>query len=469
MLNKKINNICCIGAGYVGGPTMAVIAKYCPDIQVNVVDINPDRIARWNEANLSNLPIYEPGLEEIVRERRGKNLHFSTDIPSNIKKADMVFISVNTPTKVKGIGAGQASDLKYVEASSREISKYAEGFTIVVEKSTLPVKTAQTIKDILDSNIGSGKGKKSFAVLSNPEFLAEGTAINDLNNPDRVLIGGDNKEAINALVNIYSNWVDKSKVLTTDLWSAELSKLIANAFLAQRISSINTISALCEATGAHIKDVALAVGMDSRIGKNFLNSGPGFGGSCFKKDISNLVYISNHYGLTEVAEYWQKVLNINTWQQKRFVELIVKKMFGTISSKKIAIMGFSFKSNTNDTRESPAIFICKRLLEEGAILKIYDPKVSEEQIEKDLGSNNKIKTSQQENNSWSYSNSLYETFIDSDAAIFITEWEEFENLNWSKISPQMRQPAWVFDTRSILEIDEVKKSGVKIWQVGCVA
>ena len=469
MLNKKINNICCIGAGYVGGPTMAVIAKYCPHIQVNVVDINPDRIARWNEANLSNLPIYEPGLEEIVRERRGKNLHFSTDIPSNIKKADMVFISVNTPTKVKGIGAGQASDLKYVEASSREISKYAEGFTIVVEKSTLPVKTAQTIKDILDSNIGSGKGKKSFAVLSNPEFLAEGTAINDLNNPDRVLIGGDNEEAINALVNIYSNWVDKSKVLTTDLWSAELSKLIANAFLAQRISSINTISALCEATGAHIKDVALAVGMDSRIGKNFLNSGPGFGGSCFKKDISNLVYISNHYGLTEVAEYWQKVLNINTWQQKRFVELIVKKMFGTISSKKIAIMGFSFKSNTNDTRESPAIFICKRLLEEGAILKIYDPKVSEEQIEKDLGSNNKIKTSQQENNSWSYSNSLYETFIDSDAAIFITEWEEFENLNWLKISPQMRKPAWVFDTRSILEIDEVKKSGVNIWQVGCVA
>ena len=422
MLNQKIKNICCIGAGYVGGPTMAVIAKYCHHIQVNVVDINPDRIARWNEANLSNLPIYEPGLEEIVRERRGKNLHFSTDIPSNIKKADMVFISVNTPTKVKGIGAGQASDLKYVEASSREISKYAEGFTIVVEKSTLPVKTAQTIKDILDSNIDCGeeKGKKSFAVLSNPEFLAEGTAINDLDNPDRVLIGGDNEEAINALVNIYSNWVDKSKVLTTDLWSAELSKLIANAFLAQRISSINTISALCEETGAHIKDVALAVGMDSRIGKYFLNSGPGFGGSCFKKDISNLVYISNHYGLTEVAEYWQKVLNINTWQQKRFVELIVKKMFGTISSKKIAIMGFSFKSNTNDTRESPAIFICKRLLEEGAILKIYDPKVSEEQIEKDLGSNNKIKTSQIENNCWSFSNSLYETFIDSDAAIFIT-------------------------------------------------
>ncbi len=469
MINKKIKNICCIGAGYVGGPTMAVIAKYCHHIQVNVVDINPDRIAKWNEYDLSNLPIYEPGLEEIVKERRGKNLHFSTNIQSNIKKADMIFISVNTPTKIKGIGAGQASDLKYVEASSREISKYAEGFTIVVEKSTLPVKTAQTIKDILESSTDSAglKEKKSFAVLSNPEFLAEGTAINDLNNPDRVLIGGDNKEAIDALVNIYSNWVDKNKVLTTDLWSAELSKLIANAFLAQRISSINTISALCEATGAHIKDVALAVGMDSRIGKYFLNSGPGFGGSCFKKDISNLVYISNHYGLTEVAEYWQKVLNINTWQQERFVELIVKKMFGTISSKKITIMGFAFKSNTNDTRESPAIFICKKLLEEGAILKIYDPKVSEEQIEKDLG-NNKIQISPKENRSWSFSSSLYETFVDSDAAIFITAWGEFENLNWSKISPKMRKPAWIFDTRSILKIDEVKKSGINIWQVGCV-
>ena len=471
MLSKGIKNICCIGAGYVGGPTMAVIAKHCPQIQVNVVDINPERIARWNETDLSNLPIYEPGLKEIVSERRGKNLHFSTNIPVNIKNADMIFISVNTPTKVKGIGAGQASDLKYVEASSREISKYAEGFTIVVEKSTLPVKTAQTIKDILDSSTSSAtlQDKKSFAVLSNPEFLAEGTAIDDLNNPDRVLIGGDNKEAIESLVNIYANWIDKAKVLTTDLWSAELSKLIANAFLAQRISSINTISALCESTGAHIKDVALAVGMDRRIGKDFLNSGPGFGGSCFKKDISNLVYISNHYGLNEVAEYWQKVLTINSWQQKRFVELIVKKMFGTISSKTIAILGFAFKSNTNDTRESPAIFICKKLLEEGAFLKIYDPQVSEKQIEKDLEENIQIKNNSKENKNWSFSNSLYETFIGTDAGIFITEWEEFQNLNWSKIAPQMRKPAWIFDTRSILEIEEVKEHGINIWQVGCVA
>ncbi len=471
MKSKEIRNICCIGAGYVGGPTMAVIANYCHGIQVNVVDINSERIAKWNATDLSNLPIYEPGLKEIISERRGKNLHFSTNIKINIEKADMIFISVNTPTKVKGIGAGQASDLKYVEASSREISKYAKGFTIIVEKSTLPVKTAQTIKDILDSSTSSKliEERKSFAVLSNPEFLAEGTAIDDLNNPDRVLIGGDNKEAIDSLVNIYTKWVNKSKILTTDLWSAELSKLIANAFLAQRISSINTISALCESTGAHIKDVALAVGMDRRIGKDFLNSGPGFGGSCFKKDISNLVYISNHYGLSEVAEYWQKVLTINSWQQKRFVELIVKKMFGTISSKKIAILGFSFKSNTNDTRESPAIFICDKLLEEGAFLKIYDPKVSEEQIDKDLSRKIEFKDKSKENKNWSFSNSLYETFKDTDAGIFMTEWDEFQNLNWSKISPQMRKPAWIFDTRSILKIEEVKENGINIWQVGCVA
>ena len=464
----EIRNICCIGAGYVGGPTMAVIANYCPNIQVNVVDINPERIDQWNDDDFSKLPIFEPGLAEIVKKCRGVNLHFSNEMENQIKKADMIFISVNTPTKVKGIGAGQAIDLKYVEASSREIAKYSEGFTIVVEKSTLPVKTAQTIKDILDAESKSKEKftEKNFAVLSNPEFLAEGTAINDLNNPDRILIGGDNKEAIDSLVRIYTNWVDKSKVLTTDLWSSELSKLIANAFLAQRISSINTISALCEATGANIKDVALAVGMDKRIGKYFLNSGPGFGGSCFKKDISNLVYISNHYGLSEVAEYWQKVLDINLWQQKRFVELIVKQMFGTISSKKIAILGFAFKSNTNDTRESPAIYICRKLIEEGAILTIYDPKVSQNQINKDLKGCNEDLNVPNSNKKWTFSNSLYETFNDTDAAIFMTEWEEFQNLDWSTISPKMRKPAWIFDTRSIIKKNVIKKYGINIWQVG---
>ena len=461
----NIKNICCIGAGYVGGPTMAVIAKFCPDIQVNVVDINHERITQWNEENLSDLPIYEPGLKEIVEKCRGKNLHFSTDLKKNIEKADMIFISVNTPTKTRGIGSGQAIDLKYVEASSREISKYAKGHTIVVEKSTLPVKTAQTIKAILDAateDINKSSITKTFSVLSNPEFLAEGTAISDLKNPDRVLIGGEDKEAINELVNIYSKWIDKVKVLTTDLWSSELSKLISNAFLAQRISSINTISALCESTGARIKDVSLAVGMDRRIGKYFLNSGPGFGGSCFKKDISNLVYISNHYGLFEVADYWQKVLDINAWQQKRFVELIVKKMFGTISSKKIAILGFSFKANTNDTRESPAINICQKLLEEGAFLKIYDPKVKENQIIKELGLNENHKGDRE----WDYSNEIYETFKDVDAALFLTEWNEFASLNWEEISKMMRQPSWVFDTRSIVDMDLVKENGINIWQVG---
>ena len=459
----KIKNICCIGAGYVGGPTMAVIAKNCPEVQVTVVDINPERIANWNDENLLNLPIYEPGLDKIIAQCRGKNLHFSTEIPNFIKSADLVFISVNTPTKTSGIGAGQAIDLKYVEESSRIIAKYANGHTIVVEKSTLPVKTAQTIKEILDASVMSNEEEdKSFSVLSNPEFLAEGTAINDLENPDRILIGGEDKKAINALVEIYSNWVDKDKVFTTDLWSSELSKLIANAFLAQRISSINTISALCESTGAKINDVAIAVGMDKRIGSSFLNSGPGFGGSCFKKDISNLVYISNHYGLFEVASYWQKVLDINSWQQKRFVELVVKKMFGTISSKKIAILGFAFKANTNDTRESPAIYICRKLLEEGALLNIYDPKVSSAQISKDLNFSN----NQRLNQNWLFSNSLDDAFRNVDAALFLTEWNEFQSLQWCNLSKLMRKPAWVFDTRSIVNIKEAQKYGMKVWQVG---
>ncbi len=464
----KIKNICCIGAGYVGGPTMAIIAKHCPHIQVNVVDTNYSRIELWNENDFSKLPIYEPGLDKIVKKCRGKNLHFSTNISEHITKADLIFISVNTPTKTKGIGAGQAVDLKYVEACAREISKYAKDYTIVVEKSTLPVKTAQTIKEILEAKIDhkSNNNKKKFSVLSNPEFLAEGSAINDLENPDRVLIGGEDKKAIDALVNIYSFWVNKEKVLTTDLWSSELSKLIANAFLAQRISSINTISALCEETGAQIKDVSLAVGMDKRIGQYFLNSGPGFGGSCFKKDISNLVYISNHYGLYEVAEYWQKVLEINSWQQQRFVELIVKKMFGNISSKIIAIMGFAFKANTNDTRESPAIYICKKLMEEGAILKIFDPKVSIEQMTKDLDSQSGTEEGFSKDKKWFFSNSLYETFQNADAAIFVTEWEEFQNLDWEFISLKMRKPSWVFDTRAIVNIENARLNDMKIWQVG---
>ena len=463
---KNIKNICCIGAGYVGGPTMSVIASHCPSIQVNVVDINKDRIKAWNHQNIRNLPIYEPGLGEIVEKCRNINLHFSTNIEENIANADLIFISVNTPTKTSGIGAGQAIDLKWVEESSRIIAKYATGFTIVVEKSTLPVKTAQTIKEILEatSHNFNEKFENKFSVLSNPEFLAEGCAIQNLENPDRVLIGGSDKESIQALTKIYTKWVSKEKIITTDLWSSELSKLIANAFLAQRISSINSISALCEITGANVNEVAAAIGTDKRIGNSFLSAGPGFGGSCFKKDISNLIYICDHYGLYEVSEYWQKVLDINQWQQKRLIETIVKKMFGTISEKKIAILGFSFKANTNDTRESPAIFICKKLIEEGAYLYIYDPKVSKTQINKDLSNGSKEGFEQKEK--WHVSSSIKSAVNGADAIVILTEWDEFHELNWDSIHKMMRQPSWIFDTRSVINMKKFYKKNINIWQTG---
>ncbi len=462
----KIKNICCIGAGYVGGPTMAVIAAKCPDINVNVVDKNLNRVEKWNHEDLSQLPIYEKGLEKLIANCRGKNLHFSNDLSKHISEADMIFISVNTPTKTKGVGAGQASDLKWIDASAREIAKFSQGKTIVVEKSTLPVRTAHTIKQILDSSQVIDRNKK-FTVLSNPEFLSEGNAINDLENPDRVLIGGDDEESIDALERIYLNWIDKEKILRTNLWSSELSKLIANAFLAQRISSINSVTAICEKTGADIKDVSKAIGTDSRIGKYFLNPSPGFGGSCFKKDILNLIYICNHFGLDEVSNYWQKVVDINNWQTKRITNLIVEKLFGTISGKKIAILGFAFKANTNDTRESPAIYICKELIEEGGNLFIYDPKVNPEQIESDLNQ----PPSQDFNpenlfGSWFFSKDIINTIESSDAIVVLTEWEEFKSLDWKLIAQKMRSPSWVFDTRSIINISEAKKQGINVWELG---
>ena len=384
----EIKNICCIGAGYVGGPTMSVIADRCPDIYVNVVDKNEERINLWNDKNLENLPIYEPGLDKIISRCRGKNLFFSTDIIKNIAEADAIFISVNTPTKKRGLGAGQASDLKWVEACAREVAKYAKGYTIVIEKSTLPVKTAEVIKTILEASnlkLKTEDAKSTFDVLSNPEFLAEGSAIKDLEEPDRVLIGGENKNAIYALTDVYKKWVPEDKILHTNIWSSELAKLTANAFLAQRISSINSIGAICEATGADVREVARAIGSDNRIGSKFLDSGPGFGGSCFKKDILNLVYLSNYFGLNEVGNFWEGVVKLNNWHQHRISKLIIKKLFGTVSGKKINILGFAFKANTNDTRESSAINICKDLLEEGAILYIHDPKVNSLQISNDLG------------------------------------------------------------------------------------
>lgn len=465
----KIKNICCIGAGYVGGPTMAVIADNCSDLQINVVDINAQRIKQWNEADLQNLPIYEPGLSDIIKRCRGINLHFSTNIEKNIEMADMIFISVNTPTKSKGIGAGKASDLKWIEASARNIAKNAKSTTIVVEKSTLPVRTADTIKKILtesseDENSNNAK-KRKFFVLSNPEFLAEGTAIENLQFPDRVLIGGDEKLAIDSLRDIYLNWIEKDKILTTNLWSSELSKLTANAFLAQRISSINSLSALCEATGANIEEVVKAIGSDSRIGSKFLSPGPGFGGSCFKKDILNLIYICDFYGLKEVSSYWKEVIDINDWQKKRISNIILNKLFGTLSSKKICILGFSFKANTNDTRESPAINICKFLLEEGANIHIFDPRVSPEQIGKDL-QKNQSNILEEKQSSWTFSKSIEDAAKDSDAIVILTEWGEFKNINWKKISKLMRRPSWIFDTRLISNLEKNNLFGINLWKLG---
>ena len=475
-MNLEIKNICCIGAGYVGGPTMAVIADKCPHIQVEVVDINMERVKKWNSKNFEELPVFEPGLAEIVKRCRGKNLNFTNLIEENIKKADMIFISVNTPTKSKGIGAGKASDLKWVEESARQVAKYSRGHTIVVEKSTLPVKTAETIMSILEASQNiteESTDKATFDVLSNPEFLSEGSAIEDLIHPDRVLIGGERKEAMELLSDIYLNWVPKNKILKTNIWSSELAKLTANAFLAQRISSINSISALCEATGADVREVARAIGSDNRIGSKFLDSGPGFGGSCFKKDILNLVYLSEYFGLPEVGAFWEGVIKLNNWHQHRISKLIVKKLFGTVTGKKISILGFAFKANTNDTRESAAINICKDLLEEGAILSIHDPKVETWQISKDLKSeclnlsNNDNNTHAISNNSkWSFSENIYEAVQGSDALLVLTEWEEYSLIDWEMVSKIMRRPSWVFDARSILKPEEVKKFGLNLWRIG---
>tara|TARA_Y100001978_G_C23686053_1_gene431963 strand:- start:277 stop:1689 length:1413 start_codon:yes stop_codon:yes gene_type:complete len=463
----KVKRICCIGAGYVGGPTMAVIAKNCPDIKIEVVDINQSRIDAWNHSNVSYLPVFEPGLGSIIENVRKVNLSFSTNVKESIRKADMIFISVNTPIKKTGIGAGETSDLRWVESCARQINEIAIGHTIVVEKSTLPVKTAQTIKDILFSSNFNDKSR-SFSVLSNPEFLAEGTAIKDLEEPDRVLIGGEDKDAMYALREIYLKWVPEEKIIFTNLWSSELSKLSANAFLAQRISSINSISAICEATGANINEVANAIGKDSRIGTKFLKAGPGFGGSCFKKDILNLVYLAKYYGLYEVADFWRNVVEINNWQQKRIYQEIVRRMFGNLAEKKIAILGFAFKENTNDTRESPAISICNNLINEGAVLSIHDEKVLEDTIKNDLSENDfETRNSKGEfKNRWSFERDVYRAIENSEALIILTEWQTYKELDWHKISLKVKSPFWIFDTRSILTCEEVKKYGLNIWQLG---
>ena len=445
---------------------MAVIADRCPQIKVTVVDLNQTRIDAWNDKDLNLLPVYEPGLDSVVKRARGRNLYFSTDVESAIAKADLVFISVNTPTKTKGLGAGQASDLRWVEASARTVARAASGHTIVVEKSTLPVRTAAVIKTILEAAQENDQGR-TFSVLSNPEFLAEGTAIRDLEFPDRVLIGGEDHISIEKLASVYSHWVPSEKILRTNLWSSELSKLIANAFLAQRISSINSVAAVCEASGADVREVARAIGADSRIGPKFLQSGPGFGGSCFQKDILNLVYLCGHFGLPEVADYWESVVTLNTWTQHRIARLVVQNLFGTVTGKRLAILGFAFKADTNDTREAPAIRICNDLLEEGAQLAIHDPRVDPSQITHDL----KLEGGPPEDllsgvGNWEHASSVEDAVSGADAILILTEWKQYRELHWQKLANLMRSPAWVFDARDVVDEQEVRSAGFSLWSVG---
>ncbi|MFP9099558.1 UDP-glucose 6-dehydrogenase [Flavobacterium sp. RHBU_24] len=462
---SKIKSICCIGAGYVGGPTMSVIAAKCPDIKVTIVDLNVARIAAWNDENLENLPVYEPGLDKIVAEARGRNLFFSTEVEKAIDEAEMIFISVNTPTKTYGLGKGKAADLKYIELCARQIAAVSKSDKIVVEKSTLPVRTAEAIRSILDN---TGNGVK-FQILSNPEFLAEGTAVEDLLAPDRVLIGGDTdaagQEAIQALVDVYANWIPKDRILTTNVWSSELSKLTANAFLAQRVSSINALSELCEKTGADVNEVARAIGMDSRIGPKFLKSSVGFGGSCFQKDILNLVYIAKSYGLNEVADYWEQVIIMNDHQKRRFASNIVKTLYNTVSGKKIAFLGWAFKKDTNDTRESAAIYVADDLLFEQANIAVYDPKVEEHQVYGDLnylGSRNKEENA----NLVTVFNDPYEAVKDSHAIAVLTEWDEFKNYDWQRIYDNMKKPAFVFDGRGIMDGGKLQEIGFVFQAIG---
>ena len=461
----SIRTICCIGAGYVGGPTMSVNAQKNPFIKVIVVDMNQARIDAWNNEDLSKLPIYEPGLAEVVKEARNRNLFFSTDVDSAINEAEMIFISVNTPTKTYGAGKGMAADLQYVELCARQIAKVSKSDKIIVEKSTLPVKTAEAIKDILEN---TNTGVK-FDILSNPEFLAEGTAIQDLEAPDRVLIGGDQTEngfkAIEALVNIYKTWVPKDQIITTNLWSSELSKLTANAFLAQRVSSINALTELCESTGANIDDVSKAIGTDSRIGPKFLKASVGFGGSCFQKDILNLVYICKSLGLNEAADYWEQVIIMNNHQRSRFARQIVKSLYGTVAAKKIGFLGWAFKKDTNDTRESAAIYIADALIEEHAFVQVFDPKVTAIQMQLDINGLNTRSESANDKFLVNH-NDPYQALQGTHAVAVITEWDEFKTYDWQKIYDGMQKPAFIFDGRNVLDKTKLEAIGFTYKSIG---
>lgn len=446
-------NILCIGAGYVGGPTMAVIALKCPEYRIDVVDINQEKIDLWNS---DTIPIYEPGLYDIVKEVRGKNLFFSSDIVGGIKKADIIFVCVNTPTKTFGEGAGMASDLQYIEKTAHTIVENSTSDKIIVEKSTLPVRTAEAMERILKA----GNKDVRFEVVSNPEFLAEGSAVKDLLEGDRVLIGAhktaEGHRAEQEIVDIYAHWMPRERIITTNLWSSELSKLVANAFLAQRISSINAISALCEKTDADVSEISYAVGSDSRIGPKFLNASIGFGGSCFKKDILNLVYISRSYGLNEVADYWEMVIKMNEYQKHRFVQKIIKEMFNTIAGKKIALFGFAFKANTGDTRDSAAIEITKWLLEERATVAITDPKALQ----------NAMIDLKDYNGNIIYEPDPYKATQDASAIALVTEWDYFKTLDYERLFNSMKKPAFIFDGRNILDLKELHRIGFNVYPIG---
>ncbi|XP_074651730.1 UDP-glucose 6-dehydrogenase-like [Tubulanus polymorphus] len=459
-----IKRICCMGAGYVGGPTCSVIAQQCPEIIVTVVDLSITRIAQWNS---NNLPIFEPGLDEVVSECRGRNLFFSNDIDKAVTEADLIFISVNTPTKTFGLGKGRAPDLKYIEAAARRIATVSQSSKIVVEKSTVPVRAAESITNILRANLKPGI---KFTVLSNPEFLAEGTAIRDLLNPDRVLIGGEKTEegqrAVKLLGSIYEHWIPQEKIITMNTWSSELSKLAANAFLAQRISSINAMSAVCEITGADVSEVANAIGTDSRIGPKFLQASVGFGGSCFQKDVLNLVYLCECLNLPEVAEYWQQVIQINEWQRRRFASRIIEALFNTVTNKKIAILGFAFKKDTGDTRESASIYVSKYLLEEGANLTIYDPKVEHDQIICELTHPSLCDDPERVNKLVTVESDVYTATENAHCIVIGTEWDMFKSLDFQRIYNNMMKPAFIFDGRMILNHEKLVEMGFHVETIG---
>jgi len=462
--DRQLRRVLCIGAGYVGGPTMAVIASKCPHLKCYVVDMDSEKINRWNS---ENVPIYEPGLDAIVQNCRGKNLFFVTDIGSQIKMADLIFIAVDTPTKTTGIGKGRAADMRNLENVARTIARHSTRNKIIVEKSTVPVRAAESIKSILMANKSHDI---DFEVISNPEFMSEGTAIENLINPDRILVGGNTatpsgRHAVQILKDLYSTWIDESKILTTNTWSSELSKLASNAFLSQRLSSINAMATICEATGADIDEVSRAVGMDSRIGSNFLRASMGFGGSCFQKDVLNLVYLSECLNLREVADYWYKVIEMNDYQRSRTSQRIVKCLHNTVHDKRLAIFGFAFKANTGDTRESSAKYICLQLLDEGAHLRIYDPKVTRERIELDLSSDAR-KNNQAYRDCVQILDNAYDCAMGCHAIVICTEWDEFIHYDYSRIYDSMEKPALIFDGRRILEKQSLRDLGFNIESVG---